>query len=211
MNEKQIAQTVLTAQKMREASYSEELRDYTLSIESCLIGAGKTHELSDNMWALLTLAIHWWNDIQIWANDVMAGKNILEELDTESKIDAQERGVSVGPHPDDTIELTDKGRKFADEFRESRLLPPECEETDLPINLCDTCKLIAADCNNERETIGNTNHVIKCASYHKQDRLINLCDTCVSCPVDCGGVGMEYGDGPGNDNVIVCFAYTIKD
>lgn len=82
---------------------------------------------------------------------------------------------------------------------------------DQLVSLCDTCELIAADCGNERETIGNTNHVIKCASYHKQDRLVNLCDTCMSDYQDCGGVGMEYGDGPGEDNVIVCFAYTIKD
>lgn len=191
MNEKQIALTVLAAQKMREESYSEDLGDYTLSIETCLMQGAKRHELSDNMWALLALAMHWWNDIQDWAKDVLAGKNILDELDTASKIDAQERGVSVGP--------------------QSEYTEVDSVITDKLPNLCDTCESITADCNSERETIGNTNHVIKCVSYKKQDRLVNLCDTCVSNFPDCDTVGMEFGDGVGHDNVIVCFAYTIKE
>lgn len=146
MNEKQIALTVLAAQKMREESYSEDLGDYTLSIETCLMQGAKRHELSDNMWALLALAMHWWNDIQDWAKDVLAGKNILDELDTASKIDAQERGVSVGP--------------------------PECVETDLNINLCDTCVLSFADCEGNPEfgnDEGRTDNVIKCDSHAESE------------------------------------------
>ena len=295
--EKQIAQAIMDAQKMQEESFDGE--EYTKDITDCLLETCKKYELTDNLWALLNLAMHWMNDIQCWADDIMAGKNILDECNREPMND------------DDVIELTKKdkahgeARKFANEFHESKLIDPEmeidlhipicdttlkltpngqleekphlcdtCEEifseckgcpTWLPtddnsrhiiecdcykkqdrivnlcdtckhssgecksilkytednvvkcnyykklISLCDTCESIAADCHNERETIGNTNHVIKCASYKKQDRMVNLCDTCISDFQDCGAVGMEFGDGLGHDNVIVCFTYTIKD
>jgi len=91
--EKKIAQAILDAQKMWEESYVVEdkgLRDiegdsfgeYKLRIEECLI-ATKQQGLSENLWCLLSLAMHWWNDIQLWAEDVLAGKNILEECQHE--------------------------------------------------------------------------------------------------------------------------------
>lgn len=78
-DEKQIAQTILDAQKMREESYT--CRDgpqgeYKKDIELCLIEAGKKNKLSSNLWSLLNLAMHWWNDIQSWAEDILAGKDI---------------------------------------------------------------------------------------------------------------------------------------
>lgn len=89
-SEKQIALTIQEAQKMREASYDSVARKYKLSDEHCLIEAGKKHELSINMWHLLSLAFHWWNDIQAWSEDVLAGKNILKELEKDTKDHEQE-------------------------------------------------------------------------------------------------------------------------
>lgn len=75
-NEKQIAKAIIEAQKMREASYIKNTGEYKLDIESCLISTCKKHNLSPNLWELLALAMHWWNDIQLWAEDVLEGKNI---------------------------------------------------------------------------------------------------------------------------------------
>lgn len=100
--EKQIARAILDAIKLREESYQElsdaeigemaeihnagfivPIGDYTKSIEDCLIESCEKHKLSKNMWHLLSLAIYWWNDIQLWAEDVLAGKDILEECKKE--------------------------------------------------------------------------------------------------------------------------------
>jgi hypothetical protein len=85
-DEKKIAQAILDAQKMREESYilDSNLSDggYTKDIEECLIETCKKHGLSENMWCLLNLAMHWWNDIQLWAEDVLNGNNILEMMRT---------------------------------------------------------------------------------------------------------------------------------
>ncbi len=79
-SEKQIAQTIIDAQKMREASYNKVSGLYKLDTETCLIAAGKKNKLSPNLWCLLNLAMHWWNDIQLWTEDILAGKNIEEEV-----------------------------------------------------------------------------------------------------------------------------------
>ena len=78
-SEKQIAQTVMDAQKMREESWNKITHKYDLEIEACLIAAGKENKLSPNLWMLLSLAMHWWNDIQSWAEDILAGKDIKTE------------------------------------------------------------------------------------------------------------------------------------
>lgn len=75
--EKKIAQAILDAQKMREESYYGE---YKRDMEECLIEACKKQGLSLNLWALLNLAMHWWNDIQLWAEDVLAGRNVLDQM-----------------------------------------------------------------------------------------------------------------------------------
>lgn len=98
-DEKKIAQAIFDAQKMREDSYvsnwekdpghrSAGLRtnfgEYTKDIDECLITTCKQQGLSPNLWALLNLAMHWWNDMEIWAKDVLASKNILEECEKEN-------------------------------------------------------------------------------------------------------------------------------
>jgi len=81
--EKQIAQTIIDAQKMHEDSHVASLAEphghYQLPLEKCLIIAGEKNGLSQNLWALLNLAMHWWNDIQLWAEDILAGKDIPKE------------------------------------------------------------------------------------------------------------------------------------
>jgi len=88
-NEKKIAQAILHAQKMREESYyfpTGDVRfgEYKLNIEDCLIATCKQQGLSENLWYLLSLAMYGWNDIQLWAEDVLAGKNILDECKKEN-------------------------------------------------------------------------------------------------------------------------------
>ena len=91
--ERKIAQTILDTQKMREESYvsnifadGSDYGEYKRSIEECLIKAGKKNGLSPNLWALLSLAMLWWDDIQLWAEDILAGKDIeTGKLDEVSK------------------------------------------------------------------------------------------------------------------------------
>lgn len=103
-DEKKIAKAILDAQKMREESYvptwekadDDGLRtdygEYTKDFETCLIEACKQQGLSANMWCLLNLAMHWPNDIQLWAEDVLKGVNILDECVKENaKIKAEQK------------------------------------------------------------------------------------------------------------------------
>lgn len=87
--EAEIALTLNEAWEMREASYVKEegfySGEYSRSIEDCLIEAGKKNGLSDNMWALLNLAMHWVNDCQSWSEDVLAGKDILGECNKDAE------------------------------------------------------------------------------------------------------------------------------
>lgn len=62
--EEAIALTLNEAWEMREASYekaneSDFSGEYKRSMEDCLIEACKGNGLSVNMWALLSLAMHW--------------------------------------------------------------------------------------------------------------------------------------------------------
>ena len=93
-DEKKIAQAILDAQKMREESYevkpgmenmgalTESIGEYKLEIEECLIKTCEEQGLSENLWALLNLAMHWWNDIQLWAEDILADRNVLDQMRT---------------------------------------------------------------------------------------------------------------------------------
>lgn len=104
--EKQIAQTIIDAQKMREESYKIPegcmFGEYKLDIETCLKTAGEKNGLSSNMWYLLSLAMHWWNDIQLWAENIIAGKNIENEVLTPDDIEAiiHDEGIKPAPEPD---------------------------------------------------------------------------------------------------------------
>lgn len=90
--EKEIASTLMDAMKMHGESYYDY--KYARSMEDCLIEAGKKHDLSVNMWALLNLAMHWANDVQSWCEDVLAGKDILSELTMAAMIDEEERSTN---------------------------------------------------------------------------------------------------------------------
>lgn len=81
-DEKKIAQAILDAQKYHEESYYIPAEDgsgigaYKLEFEECFQMACKNQNLSPNLWHLLVLANYWYNDTQLWAKDVLAGKNI---------------------------------------------------------------------------------------------------------------------------------------
>jgi len=84
--EKKIAQAIMDAIEMREGSYCIPIGDgsgigtYKLQIEECLVASCKKNGLSENLWALLNLAMHWINDIQLWAEDILAGRNVKETM-----------------------------------------------------------------------------------------------------------------------------------
>lgn len=90
-NEKRIAQAILDAQKMREESYAigngERIGHYKLDIKTCLQETCEAQKLSPNLWCLLNLAMYWWNDVQVWAEDILADKTI--SLLEESPLNAQ--------------------------------------------------------------------------------------------------------------------------
>jgi hypothetical protein len=79
-DEKKIAKAVMDAIQKREASWMEEEMEYALSMEECLIEACKEQGLSENMWALLSLAVHWINDTQLWAEDVLARRRVIASV-----------------------------------------------------------------------------------------------------------------------------------
>lgn len=74
--ERQIAQAMMDAKKLQEESYSHKARDYTRDVESCLIETCKQNGVTSNFWALLALAMHWWNDVQLWAEDILAEREV---------------------------------------------------------------------------------------------------------------------------------------
>ena len=110
--EKRIAGAILDAQKMREESYdttgsATDPGFYKLELEECLIHTCKQRGLSPNLWALLNLGMHWWNDIQLWAEDVLAGKNILEECKKENA-KMRDDLKRVGEEVDDIVNNDEK-------------------------------------------------------------------------------------------------------
>lgn len=90
--EKAIAKTLIEAQKMREESYIKGTGRYALEIEHCLIECSKQNKLSPNLWSLLTLAMSWWNDVQLWCEDVLADRiiDITPDADDEYKEEIKE-------------------------------------------------------------------------------------------------------------------------
>lgn len=77
--EKKIAQAILDAQRFHEESYQygngERFGCYKLEFDECFKIACKTNGLSSNLWSLLSLANHWLNDIQLWAEDILGIKS----------------------------------------------------------------------------------------------------------------------------------------
>ncbi len=77
--EKQIAKALMEAKKLHEESYvcvDEPFGEYTRCMEDCLQEAFRKEDLSENLWALLNLAVHWWNDVELWCEDILTGKGI---------------------------------------------------------------------------------------------------------------------------------------
>ena len=86
-DEVKIAEAILDAQKTHEESYTcmedaygEYKGEYKKDMESCLLEACKKNKLSSNLWALLNLAMHWYNDIQLWAEDILAGRDVSANM-----------------------------------------------------------------------------------------------------------------------------------
>ena len=96
--EKKIAQAIIDAQKMREESYVPDTSiltpsycgEYTKDIETCLIYTCKQRGLSTNLWALLNLAMHWQNDIQLWAEDILAGRDVGADMNCPCDVASKE-------------------------------------------------------------------------------------------------------------------------
>lgn len=143
-DEKKIAQAILDAQTMREESYEEpkqpiddvmqvgddgiiiQVGEYKLDMEECLIRTCRQNGLSENLWCLLNLAMHWWNDIQLWADDVLAGKNILDECRHENAKMKDEMKQCPSGVVDEDAPCCDLASKDACE---------QCKETDSNGNL----------------------------------------------------------------------------
>jgi hypothetical protein len=84
--EKEIAQAILLAQNLREASYSSVDGEYLRDMEECLMEACKKNNVSENMWVLLNLAMHWYNDIQLWAEDILNDRKVIDQMTPEPEV-----------------------------------------------------------------------------------------------------------------------------
>lgn len=86
--EKKIAQAILDAQKMRKESYfvsaGSDFGEYRPDIAECLIKTCKEQGPTQNMWCLLDLAMHWWNNIQLWAETTLMGEEISDDIQSDS-------------------------------------------------------------------------------------------------------------------------------
>jgi hypothetical protein len=71
--QKKIALTIKQACKGHEASYDTELMEYAKSLETCLQDAAKANELPESLWYMLSLAMHWRNDLNDWADEILKG------------------------------------------------------------------------------------------------------------------------------------------
>ena len=86
--EKKIAKTMLDSVKMRRNSYVEPsdnggVGGYKRSMKFCLIVCGKKNGLSENLWELLNLAMHWnkgESNAVFWAEDVLEGRKTPPQL-----------------------------------------------------------------------------------------------------------------------------------
>lgn len=79
---KKIAAAIELAQKLHEESYVKQYDsggewiagEYTIEWECCWQRACETQDLPDDLWYILSLANHWYNDIQLWAEEILAGR-----------------------------------------------------------------------------------------------------------------------------------------
>ena len=85
MDNRTIAETIVLAHKLHEESWSEPentdaFGEHTRSREDCWIEACKTKELPDDLWYVLHLANHWYNDLQVCAECILAGGTFTKEI-----------------------------------------------------------------------------------------------------------------------------------
>lgn len=79
---KKIAGAIELAHKLHEQGYVKQYDsehewtggEYTVSWERCWQRACSTYDLPDDLWYILDLANHWHNDIQLWAEEILAGR-----------------------------------------------------------------------------------------------------------------------------------------
>lgn len=95
---KKVAAAIQLAHLLRERSYVECLNGgigkYTESDEHCWQQACKDQELPDDLWYVLHLANHWCNDLQWWAEQVLAGKSLesrVPDVSSKTEINKDER------------------------------------------------------------------------------------------------------------------------
>ena len=72
--EKKIAQAILDAHKMHEESYDETAElgeEYKSPYDFCFQLACEKLKLSPNLWEILILANHWYNDLAVWAEGIL--------------------------------------------------------------------------------------------------------------------------------------------
>jgi hypothetical protein len=79
--EKQIAQTILDAIKIHEASWDNSGHGKYIKDEyDSFKEAAEKNKIPENLWYVLTLANHWTNDLQNWAEHILKGKNMTEQF-----------------------------------------------------------------------------------------------------------------------------------
>lgn len=71
--EKKIAQAIIKAHKIHENSYDEVSSEYVSPFGFCFRLACENHRLSPNLYEVLVLANHWYNDLADWAKFVLEG------------------------------------------------------------------------------------------------------------------------------------------
>ena len=79
---------ILDAAKIHEESWKEGIKpgegftpgEYTIDLDDSVKTAVKNHGLDEELWYLISLAFHWWNDLIAWAEQVAAGKPVEDLL-----------------------------------------------------------------------------------------------------------------------------------
>jgi len=72
--ELKIARAIKTAHQLYENSWNDDKEEYMLNWEKCWQDACKKCKLSNQIWYVLYLANHWYNDLALWATEVDAGR-----------------------------------------------------------------------------------------------------------------------------------------
>jgi hypothetical protein len=101
---KKIAAAIQLAHKLHEQSYvpgpnkgdtndaltSFAFGEYTIEWGECWQQACNVQELPNDLWYVLHLANHWYNDLQWWAEEILAGRS-LEFLQVDDMFMAVEK------------------------------------------------------------------------------------------------------------------------